>query len=251
MTVCVLGLATIVSAHAAETYKIFNAGGFVPKIDGKLADWEMVETGVALETFTEFDGGKWNGKQDASGMFWLTWTDEGLYFAAKITDDEHINTMIGDQIWNGDSIQIMIEPTGERAVGNGVAYEFNFGLGGAKSDAPQFSRALAHAKAGLDHFCKFEFDRDEATKSTIYEVLFTKADLVPAQWKAGTTIGFALIVNDGDKGQEGQKGWLGWAENAIVFGKKPDQTNFVELLSDTLAVDAKGKLTTSWGDLKR
>jgi hypothetical protein len=241
------------SGWAQATYQALNAGQQPPVVDGDLADWAGVKEGVKMEKFTPHDGGTWNGKQDCSGAFWLVWNDKGMYLAVDVTDDEHINTELGDRIWNGDSTQVMIEPTGKRpAGGNGVAYEYNFGLGGAKSNDPQFSRAFGHAQMPAKVSAEFAFVRNEAQKKTYYEVFFTKADMAPADLKAGTKIGFGIIVNDGDKGQEGQKGWIGWAENSIVFGKKADQTNIVEFVAEqVLAVGPAGRLATTWGALRR
>ena len=60
-------------------------------------------------------------------------------------------------------------------------------------------------------------------------------------------------MNDGDlaAGQDGQKGWSGWYAHSIVHGKNTEKMGLVKLTADVLSVDPIGKLTTTWGNLKR
>ena len=250
---CAFALAGAAFAQDQE-YSAFHTGGSAPTIDANLNDWSGVPEGVALADFTAHGGGVWNGEDDASGTFWLLWDENGLYFAADITDDSHLNTGVGAGIWNGDGAQVAIDPTAERGGGNNM-YEFNFGLGGPNSDSPQFSRALKFATGpaavgvAADDYA---IARIEAEKRTVYEVFFPAAAIAPTALEAGGSIGFGMIVNDGDDepGQQGQKGWLGWGANAIVFGKDTSQMNVVNFVGTPASVDPADKLSISWGTLK-
>ena len=237
-----------------QEYSAFFAEGMEPALDGDLSDWNSALDGIALTEFTEWGGGVWNGEDDASGTFWLQWTSAGLYFAAEITDDSHLNTGVGGGIWNGDSAQVAIDPTGERVGGNNF-YEFNFGLGGGNSNEPQFSRALRYSEgpAALGITPNdYGFARNDGNNTTSYEVFFPAAEIAPAVLEAGSSVGFAIIVNDGDNeaGQAGQKGWLGWGALTIVHGKDSSQMNVVHFVGAPAAVDPAGKLASSWGNLK-
>ncbi|GIX08062.1 MAG: hypothetical protein KatS3mg115_2465 [Candidatus Poribacteria bacterium] len=99
-----------------EQYDVYHTGGQKFTIDADLGDWSLLpeDKWIQPDSFTEFGGGHWNGKEDHSVRFALLWNEEGLYVAFDVTDDDHINTQLGNQIWNGDSVQIFIEPTGER-----------------------------------------------------------------------------------------------------------------------------------------
>ncbi len=174
----------------------------------------------------------------------------------EVTDDSHLNNNTGDDIWVGDSVQAAIEPTGERPPGgDGVMYEFNFGLGAPNSSTPSFARELRHFKGPAEFHPEtvfYEFERVEKHKLTKYLVFFPAKQIAPAEMKADTTMGLGLIVNDGDDepGQDGQKGWLGWGANSIVFGKDASQTNLLILSQAALSVDPAGKLAASWADIK-
>ena len=257
MTVFAAALSMGVSFGASaqdDEYEAMNTGGFEFDIDADLGDWALVTNAVELSKFTEHDGGKWNGKDDHSVRFRIVWNTDGVYLAIEVTDDSHLNTNAGAAIWNGDGVQSMIDPENDRLAGafNGAVYAYNFGLGGANSKTPEFQREAAHAKAPNASTVEYAFARNEGDKLTVYELFFPAVDLSPAPMNAGHEIGFALIVNDGDDeaGQDGQKGWTGWGENAIVFGKDPASTNLVTLSSETLSVEAAGKLATSWGAIK-
>ena len=68
---------------------------------------------------------------------------------------------------------------------------------------------------------------------------------------AGKVIGFSMIVNENDT-SGGQGGWVGWGPHAIVYGKNAPNTNNVTFVADIAsAVSSGGKLTTTWGSLKK
>ena len=219
--------------------------------------WSFVDfVELDKDDFTAAGGGIHNGNEDASGRFLLLWHEEGLILMVEVTDDSHLNNNSGADIWIGDSVQVAIEPTGERLPGgDGVMYEYNFGLGAPNSATPSFVRELQHAEAPAEFHpetVSYEFERVEERKLTKYLVFFPAKQIAPAELKADSTIGLGLIVNDGDRepGQDGQKGWLGWGANSIVFGKDASQTNLLILSGEALGVDPAGKLAASWANIK-
>ncbi len=253
-----LAMAALTPAMAQDQeYTVRYASDFPDDPASEAIVWSLVDF-VELDKgdFTEHGGGTHNGNDDASGRFLFLWNEEGLFFMSEITDDSHLNANAGAGIWNGDSTQIAIEPTGDRpGGGGGVMYEYNFGLGAPDSATPSFARALRHADGpgafDPDLFV-YKFERIEELKLTKYLVFFPASEIVPAELEADSTIGLGLIVNDGDDepGQAGQKGWLGWGANSIVFGKDASQTNLLILSEEDLSVDPAGKLAASWADIK-
>ena len=69
----------------------------------------------------------------------------------------------------------------------------------------------------------------------------------------GRSAGASICVNDGDEGgQAGQKGWGGWYPHSIVFGNQSEKTGLLVLSGGKpTSVESKGKLSTTWGDLKQ
>jgi hypothetical protein len=226
-----------------------------PKIDGDLGEWARAE-GVYLDEWEEL-GGTSKGPDDISLTFYILWDDDNFYFAADVTDDEQLHENTGDSIWNGDSFQVGIDPTGERAVADfsGLSFEYNFGLD--VNDEVVLSRLFGHPEGWpanfVDHLKnedELAIVRDDDAGKTYFELRIPAEDLAPAEFVAGTEIGFGLIYNDSDKAHPGQTGWVGWGTQAIVFGKDNTMMNLVIFSGECLAVNPKSKLTTTWGQAK-
>lgn len=94
--------------------------------------------------------------------------------------------------------------------------------------------------------------RDESAKQTLFEWRMPVEIVAKkgTKFNAGMEIAFAIIANDSDKNAKGQTGWVGWGNHTIVFGKNPEEMKTLVLSSESLAVNACGKLTTTWGAIK-
>jgi hypothetical protein len=220
-----------------------------PKIDGDLGDfaWQWVE-GIYVEDW-EANGGTSKGPKDISMTLYVVWDDDNLYFAADVSDDEQLHEHTGNSIWNGDSIQLAIDPTGERNIAgfDNNSYEYNFGLD--VSDNVIMSRLFGHPKSAGDN-SELMIVRDDDEGKTYYELRIPADDIAPADFVADGQIGFGLICNDGDKAAPGQTGWVGWGSQAIVFGKDNTQMNLIIFSGEMVAVSPKDKLTATWGHIK-
>lgn len=220
-----------------------------PKIDGDLGDLVWLNTeGVYIDEWEEL-GGTSKGPKDISLTFYVLWDDDNLYFAADVSDDEQLHENTGDSIWNGDSIQLGIDPTGERAVAafDGNSYEYNFGID--VNDNVIMSRLFGHPDSAGDNH-ELMIVRDDDKGKTYYELRIPADDIAPAEFEPGGQIGLGMICNDGDKAHPGQTGWVGWGSQAIVFGKDNTQMNLVIFSGEFIAVSPKGKLTEAWGHIK-
>lgn len=220
-----------------------------PKIDGDLGDrtWQWTE-GVYLEEWEEL-GGSSKGPEDISLTFYVVWDDDNLYFAAEVSDDEQLHENTGDNIWNGDSIQMAIDPTGERQIAgfDGNSYEYNFGLD--LNDKVVLSRLFGHPDSKGNE-AELMIVRDDDKEKTYYELRIPAEDIAPAEFGAGKQIGFGMIYNDGDEAHPGQTGWVGWGSQAIVFGKDNTQMNLLIFSAEFVAVSPGGKLADTWGHVK-
>jgi len=261
-------LFSAISADAqwrSKTHDVYEAlTGVKITVDGKMKDWSphasVLETvtgtngkpftGIENETdagdeksFEEYDGGKWDGPEDHETSIMMVWEPAAFYLGLIVTDEFHENG--ANDGWNGDACQLAFEMTGERDPGAPLLL-YNIALGGN-------GKLVIHnetpAGAGL-----VEDDvaivRDDGAKETYYEARFVPKILDVNKFESGQEFGLSICVNDGDKDAPGQKGWSGWYVQAIVFGKESDNVGLVRLSRDKLAVDPRGKLTTTWGVLK-
>ena len=235
-------------------------------IDGELDDaegWEGVfesVTGTDGKPYCgiEFDaagnfvaweswqGGTWKGADDHETCFAIVWDDAGVYLAISVTDDEHENA--ANSGWNGDSAQLMIVPNGMREGGQPHIL-INFALGNNGNIVNHNEKPQGNPHIQNDQVVVV---RNEDENETYYEIRFLPENFGQNSFEEGYEFGLGICINDGDlgAGQNGQKGWSGWYPRAIVHGKNSELTGLVILTDKQLAVEAKNKLTTTWGRLK-
>lgn len=236
-------------------------------IDGELDDaegWEGVfesvtgtdgkpYCGLEFENIGKFEklgGGEWddNGK-DHETCFAIVWDEDAIYIALSVTDDEHNQTnAAAGGAWNGDGAQLSFIPNGIRAEGQQNIL-INFALN--NDGILLLHNETLHGNPGLTNE-QVVIVRNEDEKETYYEIQIKPENLGQNSFEEGYEFGLGICVNDGDlaAGQAGQKGWSGWYPHAVVHGKNPSQTGLVILTDEQLAVEAKNKLTTTWGRLK-
>lgn len=249
----------------SKTHDVYNAfTGVDVEIDGDLAEWDRVLErvvgtngkpfcGVEYEgnAFQEHNGGKWDGVDDHETCFMIVWDPEAVYIGLIVTDDEHEHAAAA--AWNGDGVQLAFEMSGKRNPGLPM-WLYNVGLDDKAKDILLDALNENPGGAGIAPDDDFVVVRNEAEKKTYYELRFTAEELqVKGQkFSDGSEFGLGICVNDGDRGagQDGQKGWSGWYTHSIVFGKNSEHTGLVKLTNEVLAVEATGKLTTTWGTLK-
>jgi hypothetical protein len=253
-------------AWRSKTHDVYEAlTGVTIKVDGDMSDWKGVLenvtgtdgtpfTGVANETnvegvessFEEHGGGVWTGPEDHEVSIMMVWEPAAFYLGLIVTDEFHENA--ANSGWNGDACQILFEMTGKRETGLD-RIQYNVALGG------DGSIVIDNEIPGGDGLTEDDVAivRDDGAKKTNYELKFTPDRLgLGDDFKAGQEFGASFCVNDGDEDTPGQKGWGGWYTHSIVFGKDSAKTGLVRLTSGTIpAVEPVGKLTTTWGEMKR
>ncbi len=269
IVITLLLLITSITAHAqwrSDTHDVYNA---LKKpaditIDGELDDdegWEgVIESvtgtdgktfcGVEFENkgaFEEYNGGKWSGPEDHETCFAIVWDPDAIYIGISVTDDEHEHQ--AGAVHEGDSVQLAFEPTGKREpVRNDIL--INIALDHEAKNILLLNEEL-RGNTGLVAGEDVAIVRNENENETYYEIKIIPDTLgINGDFEEGYEFGFSICTNDGDSDTPGQKGWSGWYPHSIVFGKSPDKTGLVRLSADELAVEAKNKLTTTWGRLK-
>ena len=201
-----------------------------------------------LGTFQEHGNGKWNGADDHETCFAIVWDEDAIYIALSVTDDEHQHS--GGSAWKGDGAQLIFEMTGKRDAGLNM-WRYNIALDNNAENLIQGDINEIPAGNGINAGEHFAIVRNENEKETYYEVIFTADELNEGKkFTDGFEFGLGICVNDGDKDTPGQQGWSGWYPHSIVHGKDSEKTGLVILSDEQLAVEAKNKLTTTWGRLK-
>lgn len=203
-----------------------------PTIDGKADDpiWEE----VAWQPLDQ----KWLGDdykpEDFSGRYKLTWTPEGLYLIAEITDDTLRDTHKDPLTlwWDDDCLEIFVDAdnSGGEHQYNHNAFAYHVALDGNVVDlAPGETPTLYNSHVAS----KISVLDDNKTlwecMITIYEDTYIDHTVnEPKILRAGQHIGFALAYCDNDnsperenfigsvpvKGRDKNRGWI----DAGIFG---------------------------------
>jgi hypothetical protein len=232
---------------------VYTAGNLDITMDGDLGDWDVpasqvmgqtaflpynsvntagtlccggstgCDGGGCLTVFDEYAGGIWNGIDDHSAAFTITWTPDNLFIGIKVIDDLH--QLNGQSGWNGDSVQVVFADDGLST----ITHLYNYAI------AQENDNTVTHHQSGPSNteaaITRYEPGRGAAAAQglTIYELRFPAATWELDNFASGQCAGVGLTMNDGDTedGQGGQKGWSGWAPYSCVYGKNPEECGVV------------------------
>lgn len=196
---------------ATEAYRLTGA----LKIDGDLSDWNTANP-IPLccenEVTETKNGYEWS-RENVSGVAYLAWDKEALYFAAKVLDDQH-TTEADDKSPFGDSITLALHP-GNRVPGTDAQAQEWFisdrNPGGGSGKYTLY-RPAAHA-AGLKsgQLAKDSSNYDIVVKTTgsttVYEVRIPWSEIRGCTPEVGAKLGLSLRLSDRDGQKFGRLNW--------------------------------------------
>jgi hypothetical protein len=159
-----------------------------------------------------------DGDPDLSVRAWLMATMDSLYLYADVTDDVFEQTFWGDDLWQGDSIQIAIDPLHNRTAGHYGYDDHEIGLT-LSEKRPLVWHSVAPREIDRGVIDEAELSVSREGNHTIYELRLPYASveyLCPAVFPYA---GFTLAVNDSDKRGD-RDGSLAWT-SGIADTKNP------------------------------
>lgn len=169
-----------------------------PTIDGDLADMQSLPSQEI--TSADLWSGEAEGPEDTGGQFYVGYDDENLYVGVQVTDQTVVCNIEPDDIrghWRSDSVEITIDPTGESA---NTSTTFKTGIfpcttagfeARAERDADANQGVIEETAPGM----RVASQRTET--GYIIETSIPWEDM-PAQASTGDTIGFNVLIYDGD-----------------------------------------------------
>jgi len=155
----------------------------------------------------------WSGPDDLSAKAWVAWDERYLYFAARVRDKIHFAPNDGPGYWNGDSIQLAIDPLNDAGPAGGydkddVEFGLVIGPNGAKAvQTLPVSRALDVPVSG----------RAGGTEATYYAAF--PWELLGVRPAPGKVFGFNFIINQSNG--NGRAYWMGLTPG-IGEAKRPN-----------------------------
>lgn len=204
---------------------VIPAGGDVraaamsaPTIDGNLNEWGALP--AYDSPFLVYNDSAWDRSQDVSVLWQLGWDSTNLYVATQVTDDRHVQTQTGNQIYRGDSLEIQIDT--DRATDNGDSLtpdEYQVSLSPGDFGALPASANLGQGTGGGSMFDapgghRIRVAARPAADGYVVEAAMPWADLglTPS---AGRPMRIALSVNDNDL--------LGEAVQEAMYSNAPNR----------------------------
>ena len=160
---------------------------------------------------------KWEGPNDLSAVVWTGWDETNFYFSAEVRDNMHFNGKAGNDIWNGDSIQMAFAPLAMSDMGtSGYGPNDTELVLALAQDQPAACQGRGPGKAWQIN--GYAVKRDEAAKLTRYEAAIPWSAL-GIEPKAGKIFGFNFVIFDDDSGA-GPNFWYQLSPG-ITSGKNP------------------------------
>jgi hypothetical protein len=190
---------TLPAGQAVERIEVTQVSA-APAIDGSLEDWTIPVTAESNHLVYSVDG--WDRSDDVLAQWYLAWDSANLYLAAQVTDDRHVQTQSGDQIFRGDGVSLQIDSDLDGDYGPGLNvddYQINLSPGDFASTGPSAFRFQGTSSGGSTGAPGHEI-RVAARQTAggyLLEAAVPWADLglTPS---TGLELGLALNVNDND-----------------------------------------------------
>ena len=229
----VFSLCIIASADGEELFATVEALQFdkLPEIDGSVTVDEWGQPTVAHIKYPEnpqTDVSK-SDQTDVEFTIWFRYTFDGLYIAAQTPDTSPCNDNVnGSQIWNGDCLQMRLDPYGcteDQGLFASASRNANY-----SEDYQEFAFAYCKEDGDCYAYCwhgimeglalqseggKYGASNDGTT--TTYEVYIPWDELVYDNPHVGTSYGIAaalLTATDGENDNKWQN-WLEWGSGVI------------------------------------
>lgn len=229
------------------------------KVDGDISDWPVNVVWDELKVLGAFV--QPTGPDDLTAKFAVTYSTEEnrIYIAAKITDDATfaVKPIEDGGAWENDRLEIYIDGDNSK---KDTAYKYEtaqqYAVYGPAEKNVKFNggeRAVLNYKAPYTDD-DFLASVKRTGTLTVYEIslivykTFKKDVLTLAP---GVKIGYDMAIVDNDDGNNAATGtFFFWSEGG---GKFQDETKFGTLIlsATAAAVNSNGKLTSTWGSLKK
>ncbi len=164
-----------------------------PTIDGNLEEWSgafPISARVGQEGLDE---------SNLSATVWPMIDAERFYLAVRVVDDFHSQEHTGNNLWRGDSIQVSIDPKLDRTDGSYGANDLEFGIGLPGIGAAPITHVWVSPVPDLLKSAEVAVVRDEAAKTTTYELSLPLKNVPGLTPQPGGKFGFNVAVHDADR----------------------------------------------------
>lgn len=164
-----------------------------PTIDGDLSDWKD-----AFPVHLHYGEGP-TTSQSFRATAWTLMDQSNLYVAVRVFDLFHSQEFVDGNLWQGDSIQISIDPQHQRTEGAYGANDIEVGFATDTKCLKQLSVIYASPNKAILDKAIFRVVRDDAKHETRYELAIPLSEIRGLSSAKGYQFGFNLAVHDANK----------------------------------------------------
>ena len=167
----------------------------VSAFDGSIEQWKDAYPLYINAPNNPLDEEEWSNSTMAAKIY-TKWDDEHMYILADVYDDKHLQEYFGSNIWQGDSLQVSIDPANDDA----TAYASDdLEVGFSKTpDGDEFYawKSPSDLPGGTVDWIKIV--RDDAARRTKYIISLDKSIIANLNLKSGNIFGMNFALNDAD-----------------------------------------------------
>ena len=184
---------------------IANYISTAPVLDGTYAEW-IDKTYKYKLPYVVWGAKNWKDQSDLEGAFGAVWDNTYLYISVKVTDDSYNQRQSGEMLYNGDSVEILIDGNlyGDYYVQGLDGDDFQIGLSAGNSASeisPEAFIWFPTSKKGTS--TKIQMSKVFETESHIYRVeAAIPWSLLGVTPKSGMHLGFAVSISDNDQAEK-------------------------------------------------
>lgn len=225
---------TDTSGRLVEHERFMGGFAVAPRVQGELVidgnldkpQWQRAPAARIdrAEQRREIARGKmpaWGGTDDLSATIRYLWNEQYLFLAVRVRDNVHHNKAIDGDLWNGDGVQLLVDPC--RALRQKAGkYDLGFAL---TRNGPQ-SWCFLSGSSGIPTgpMPEVRFATSTREGEVCYEIAIPWKHLSPFVPEPGANLGLTIAVNEDDG--TGRFGFLNW------FGDV--QTKSVDSVGDVI-----------------
>jgi hypothetical protein len=173
---------------------------FDPDIDGSWNEWKEYTTQYTV-SYVVYGANKWSGAEDLEASYAAVWDYDYLYISVKVHDDVYAQIAKGEELYEGDSIEILLDTnlSGDYYSQTLSSDDYQLGIShgnSAKSIPQQAYLWFPSGKTGLKSNVDIGFTIDEnGTYRYEARIPWSVFGVTPSN---GMRMGIAVSVSDND-----------------------------------------------------
>ncbi len=170
-----------------------------PTIDG---DWNDLPNKEYPAEIVVYGASTWKSRDDLAASFRIAWDNTNLYIAAKVRDDKYVQNASGENLFKGDSLEILLDTNVSDDFYSDAlnSDDFQLGISGGRPDVNGTREAyqwLPANQAGTRSKVKVSATRSEADGITRIEASIPWS-LFGVKPTPGMHFGFVFSASDND-----------------------------------------------------